>query len=143
MTPVIDTEPPDSVASPMPAFTATVFGAIRPTSPVGVPEDVEVTVTPAVTAVPCVMLTVDVPPFSVRLVVVLWKVPTASGHWVARLVTFTEPSPVAKSYPVAVVHAGVVGEAVLTRTPLVPAVVLLQFVEFTAQGTELFPLVIS
>src|SRR6266699_1003753 len=141
MTPVTVTVPPASGLSPMPPFAA--VGARRATSPVGVPEDVEVTVTFAVTAVPCVMLTVDVPPFSVRLVVVLWKVPTASGHWVAKLVTFTEPSPVAKSYPVADVHAGVVGEAVLTRTPLVPAVLLLQFVEFAAHGTELFPLVIS
>ncbi len=97
----------------------------------------------AVTGVPWAIITVDVAPLIVRLVVVLWKVPTASGHRVARLVTFTEPSPVAKSYPVAVVHAGIVGEAVLTRTPLVPVVVLLQFVEFAAQGTELFPLVIS
>src|SRR5882762_7402139 len=141
MTPVMDTEPPDRGASPMPPFTA--VGARRATSPVGVPEDVEVTVTFAVTAVPCVMLTVDVPPFSVRLVVVLWKVPTASGHWLAKLVTFTEPSPVARSYPVAVVHAGIVGEAVLTRTPLVPAVVLLQFGELAAQGTELLPFVTS
>jgi hypothetical protein len=59
------------------------------------------------------------------------------------LVTFTEPSPVAKSYPAAVVHAGVVGDAALTRTPVAPAVVLLQFGEVPAQGTELFPLVTS
>src|SRR4029077_5341815 len=140
MTPVTVTVPPESVLSPMPPFTA--VGARRATSPVGVPEDVEVTVTFAVTAVPWVMLTVA-PPLRVRLVVVLWKAPTASGHWVARLVTFTEPSPVAKSYPVPVVHAGVVVEAVLTRTPLVPAVLLLQFVEFPVHGTELFPLVMS
>jgi hypothetical protein len=59
------------------------------------------------------------------------------------LATFTEPSPVAKSYPVAVVHAGVVEEAELTRTPFVPVVVLLQFAELAAHGTELFPLVMS
>src|SRR5258708_1810259 len=122
----------------MPPFTA--VGARSETSPVGVPEDVEVTVTFAVTAVPCVILTVA-PPFNVRLVVVLWKLPTVSGHCVARLATFTEPSPVARSYPVAVVHAGVVEEAVLIRTPLVPAVVLLQFGELATHGTELFPLV--
>jgi hypothetical protein len=140
MTLLTVTVPLESVASAIPPFTA--VGASRATSPVGVPE-VDVTVTLAVTGVPCVIVTVETPPFRVRLVAVLWNLPTASGHCVARLVTFTEPSPVAKSYPVAVVHAGVVGEAVLTRTPLVPAVLLLQFVEFPAQGTELFPLVTS
>jgi len=114
---------------------------MSPTSPVIVPADVEVTA-------PCVIGAGDVEPFTVRLVDVAWKAPTARGHWVARLVTFTEPRPVAKSYPAAVVHAGVVGEAGLTRTPLVPAVVLLQLGEvpageFAAQGTELFPFVMS
>src|SRR6266478_1247501 len=116
--PVTFTEPPDRVALPIPPFTE--VGTISETSPVGVP-DVEVTVTFAVTAVPCVMVTVDVPPFTVRVVVVAWKVPTASGHCVARLATLTEPRPVAKSYPVAVVHAGVVADAGLTRTPFVLA----------------------
>ncbi len=41
------------------------------------------------------------------------------------------------------VHAGVVGLAVLTRTPFVFAVLLLQFGEFPAQGTELLPFVTS
>ena len=41
----------------------------------------------------------------------------------------------------AIVDMGVVGEAVLTRTPLGPAVLLLQFGEFPTHGTELFPLV--
>src|ERR1700694_1148203 len=141
MTLVMVTVPPESVESPIPPFT--VVGAMSPTSPLGVPENVEVTVTFTVTAVPCVIGAGDVVPFTVRLVVVAWKLPTASGHCVARLVTLTEPSPVAKSYPVAVVHAGVVGEAVLTRTPLVPAVLLLQFGEFPTHGTELFPLVTS
>src|SRR6266446_5203326 len=144
--PVTFAEPPDSVALPMPPFT--VVGAISATSPVGVP-DVEVTVTFAVTAVPCVTLTVDVPPFTVRVVVVEWKVPTASGHCVARLVTLTEPRPVARSYPgsaplpAAVVHAGVVAKAGATRTPLVLAALLLQFGEFPAHGTELLPFVTS
>jgi hypothetical protein len=57
-----------------------------------------------------------------RVVVEALNAPTALVHAAARFVTFKEPSPVAKSYPVAVVHAGVVGEAVLTRTPLVFAV---------------------
>src|SRR5882724_8610430 len=138
--PVTFTEPPDRVALPIPPFTE--VGTISETSPVGVP-DVEVTVTFAVTAVPCVMVTVDVPPFTVRVVVVAWKVPTASGHCVARLATLTEPRPVARSYPAVVVHAGVVTEAGATRTPLVLAALLLQFGEFPAHGTELLPFVTS
>ena len=125
---------------PMPPFTE--VGAISETSPVGVP-DVEVTVTFAVTAVPCVMVTVDVPPFTVRLVVVPWKAPTASGHCVRRLVTLTEPRPVARSYPVEALQAGVVVAAGLTRTPLVFAELLLQLREVPAQGTELLPFVTS
>ena len=143
---LIVTLPPESVPEPMPPFT--VVGAMSPTSPVIVPADVEVTVVLTATEAPCVIGAGDVEPFTVRLVDVAWKAPTARGHWVARLVTFTEPRPVAKSYPAAVVHAGVVGEAGLTRTPLVPAVVLLQLGEvpageFAAQGTELFPFVMS
>src|SRR6266436_5568444 len=138
--PVTFTEPPDRVALPIPPFTE--VGTISETSPVGVP-DVEVTVTFAVTAVPCVMVTVDVPPFTVRVVVVAWKVPTASGHCVARLATLTEPRPVARSYPAVVVHAGVVTEAGATRTPFVLAVLLLKFGEFPAHGTELLPFVTS
>ena len=72
-----------------------------------------------------------------------WKVPTASGHCVARLATLTEPRPVARSYPAVVVHAGDVTEAGATRTPFVLAVLLLQFGEFPAHGTELLPFVTS
>src|SRR6266700_157378 len=143
MTPVMVTFPPDSVAPPMPLFTKVGGFARSETSPVIVPVDVEVTDAFAVTAVPCGTVTRDVPPFTVRLVVVAWMLPTASGHCVARLVTFTELSAVDKSYPIAVVHAGIVGEARLTRTPFVPDVVLLQLGEVPAQGTELFPLVTS
>ena len=143
---MIVTLPLESVPLPMPP--STVVGATSPTSPVIVPADVEVTVALTETEAPCVMGAGDVNPFTVRLVVVAWKPPTARGHCVARLATFTEPRPVARSYPVAVVHAGVVGDAGLTRTPLVPAVVLLQLGEvpageFAAQGTELFPFVTS
>lgn len=121
----------------------TVVGAIRETSPVGwaVP-DKGATVTVAVTDCPWVIATCVVPPLIFRLVVVPLKVPTVSGHCVFRLATFTDPNPVAKSYPAAADHAGVVGDAVLTRTPLA-AVLLLQFVEFPTQGTELLPLVTS
>src|ERR1700674_1494508 len=142
MTPVNDAEPPDSRLSPIPTPPFTEVGAMSATSPVGVP-DVEVTVTLAVTAVPCVIETVDVPPLTVRLVVVAVNLPAAIGHCVARFATFTVPRPVAKSYPVAVVQAGIVGVAVLTRMPVLPAVLLLQFGELPAHGTELFPLVTS
>src|SRR5580693_3984030 len=123
----------------MPPFTE--VGASRATSPVIVPAVVEVTVAFTVAAAPCVMGAGDVEPFTVRLVAVLWKFPTARGHCVARFVTFTEPRPVARSYPAAAVHPGVVELPVLTRTPVVPTVVLLQFGEvpageFAAQGTE-------
>jgi len=94
MTLLTVTVPPERVPSPIPPFTA--VGASNETSPEGVPADVEVTVTFALTAVPCVMLTAA-PLFSVKLVVVPWKIPTAVGHCVARLATFTEPKPVAKS----------------------------------------------
>src|SRR5260370_41085668 len=100
----------------MPAFTA--VGATSPTSPVIVPAVVEVTVAFTVTEAPCAMGAGEVVPFTVRLVVVAGKLPTASGHCVARLVTFTDPRPVAKSYPVAVVHAGVVAEAGPLKTPV-------------------------
>src|SRR6266853_2968646 len=141
MTPVMLATPPDNGPSPMPPFTD--VGASSPTSPVIVPADVEVTVTFTVAAVPCVIAAGDVDPLTVRVVVVAWKVPAASGHCVARLATFTEPRPVARSYPVAVVQAGVVAAAALTRTPLALAILLLQFREFPAQGTELLPLVMS
>src|SRR6267154_1991608 len=147
MTPVMVAIPPDNGPSPMPPFTD--VGASSPTSPVIVPADVEVTVTFTVAAVPWVMAAGDVAPFTVRVVVVAWKLPTANGHWVARLVTFTEPRPVARSYPgsaplpAAVVHAGVVAKAGATRTPLVLAALLLQFGEFPAHGTELLPFVTS
>src|SRR5437899_13018628 len=141
MTPVMLATPPDNGPSPIPPFT--VVGARSPTSPVIVPADVEVTVTFTVAAVPCGMAAGDVDPFTIRVVVVAWKLPTANGHWVARLATFTDPRPVARSYPVAVVQAGVVAAAALTRTPLAFAVLLLRLGEFPAHGTELFPFVIS
>ena len=146
MTPLMVTEPPDNIASPMPPFTA--VGARRLTSPVIVPADVEVTVAITVAAVPCLIWGGVALPFTVRLVIVAWKVPAVVGHCVARLATFTEPRPVAKSYPAVAVHAGVVADAGLTRTPLVPGVMLLQFGEvpageFAAHGTESLPLVTS
>src|SRR5260370_3163147 len=138
MTLLIVTVPPESVESTIPPFT--VVGAISETSPVIVPVDVEVTVTFTVAAVPCVMGAGVVDPLTVRAVVVAWKVPTASGHCVARLATFTEPRPVARSYPVAAVQAGVVVEAGRTSTPFGFAVVLLPLRLPPAQGARLVPL---
>src|SRR5260370_34972858 len=117
MTPVMVTAPPDSVASPMPPFT--VVGARSPTSPVIVPADVEVTVTFAVAAVPCVMGVGDVEPFTVRVVVGAWNLPTASGHCGGRLATFPEPGPGAKAAPGAPFNAGVLGPREVIRKPLV------------------------
>src|SRR5260370_42175261 len=120
-------EPAERMVSPMPIPPFKEVGAIRAASPVGVP-DVGVTVTFAVTAVPCVMVAVDVPPFTVRVVVVAWKVPVASGHCVARLATLTEPRPGARSYPAAVVHAGVFAGACVPRKPVGPVGFAVQFV---------------
>ena len=91
------TVPPESVPPLFPP--PTVVGATTDTSPVGVPVAgaVTATLTFAVTAVPCVIAagvalllinSVDVVPL---------KLPRASGHCVARLATFTEPRPVARS----------------------------------------------
>jgi hypothetical protein len=60
---------------------------------------------------------------------------------VNRFSTFTDPSPVARSYPVPVVNAGTFFES--TSTPFVFAVVLLQLGDPPAQGTESLPLVMS
>ena len=69
------------------------WGPRSDTSPVGVPGE-PTTVAVAVTEVPWTTLTAA-PPLSVRVVVVLLKLPTAVGQAVARFATFTEPSPVA------------------------------------------------
>ena len=113
-------------------------------SPVGVPEP-DVTVADKVTDVPCGIGAGDVLPLTFVLVAVALNAPTAVPQALARFETFTLPRPVAKLYPAAAVHAGVVVAAGLTRTPVVPAVLLLQFVAFAppTQGTELFPLVTS
>src|SRR5260370_34398892 len=116
MTPVMVTAPPDSVASPMPPFT--VVGARSPTSPVIVPADVEVTVTFAVAAVPCVMGVGDVEPFTVRVVVVAWNLPAASGHFGARVATVTGPRAVAQAGPGGGVCAGGGGLGGTSRTAL-------------------------
>src|SRR5258708_17696037 len=141
MTPVMLATPPDNGPSPMPLFTD--VRASSPTSPVIVPAVVEVTVTFTVAAVPCVIAAGDVDPLTVRVVVVAWKVPTARGHCVARLGTFTEPRPISRSYPVALVHAGVVAAAAPTRTTMALAVLLPPFRELPAPAAEVLPFVVS
>jgi hypothetical protein len=85
-------------------------------------------------------------PLMVRVVVEALNAPTAVFHKAARFVTFTEPRPVAVSYPVPAVHAGVVGLLGLTKTPFTLLEVLLQlFVLFAlvVHGTESLPFVMS
>ena len=62
--------------------------------------------------------------------------PTVVFHAAARLVTFTEPSPVAMSYPAAVVKAGVVEPLAVTNTPFAAVWLLQVVVDAPAQGTE-------
>src|SRR2546422_598913 len=107
------------------------------TSPVGVPED-EVTSTVTSVAWPWVRVVGE---RLVSLVVVGLKL--TDVHLLTRLAAFTEPSPVARSYPAVVAQAG---EAVFfgsTRTPKPPTTVLLQSGEPPWQATELFPLTTS
>jgi hypothetical protein len=80
---------------------------------------------------------------SFRLAAVALKVPAALPHLEIKFATFEVPSPVALSYPVDVVHAGVFVWFGSTNTPFVPLELLLQFKDAPAQGTESFPLVTS
>ena len=114
---------------PVPASSKT-------TTPLGVPlpelfETVPLNVTLLVPAVP-----VTVAGESVTLVLIKPGV----DHLLIRLATFTDPSPVARSYPALATNAGAVPD---TSTPNPPVVVLLQFVEAPEQGTEMLPLVMS
>jgi hypothetical protein len=90
------------------------------------------------------MLTCAVPPLIFKLVTEPLNAPTAVPQAVARFATFTVPSPVARSYPVPAVNAGVfVAPLTVTSTPFVPAVVLLQPDVAPVHGTEMFPFVTS
>src|SRR5258708_22250159 len=130
MTPVMLATPTDNGPSPMPLFTD--VRASSPTSPVIVPAVVEVTVTFTVAAVPCVIAAGDVDPLTVRVVVVAWEVPTARGHCVALLSTFTGPKTNARSYTVSLVHTGVVAAAAPNNNTLAFAVLLVQLLEIPA-----------
>jgi hypothetical protein len=72
--------------------------------------------------------------------VVAVPVAPAVVHLLTKFVAFTEPRPVARSYPVAVENAGLPPDA---TTPNPPELVLLQFADAPGQGTEILPLVIS
>src|SRR5271168_5193278 len=128
--------PPARVAKSIPVLIIPAGPTIE-TSPVAPLVTVELTLT----EVPCLLTSVFVEPLSVRLVVDGVKFVTTVFQAAARLVRFTEPSPVAKSYPAVAVHAGVVAWFGSTITPSEFA---LQFAAAPPlQGTELFPLVIS
>src|ERR1700687_3230627 len=60
-------------------------------------------------------------------------------QFVARLFALTVPSPAVMSYPAVAVHASVVVWPGSTRTPLLPAVLTLQFGEPPWHGTLLVP----
>ena len=107
----------------------------KTTTPLGVPlPELLVTLPLNVTLVPTVPDTVEGE--SVTLVLIKPGV----DHLLIRFATFTDPSPVARSYPVLATNAGVVPD---TSTPNPPVVVLLQFVEAPLHGTEMLPLVMS
>jgi hypothetical protein len=79
-----------------------------------------------------------------RVVVVCVNAPTVAGQLLTRLNALTEPSPVARSYPVPAGNEGV--EAVgmpASTTPIPDVPVLLHSNEPAAQGTELLPFVTS
>src|SRR5277367_4076842 len=117
--------PLESVAVPTPTWAKVGGWAIKETSPVGVP-DPEVTLTVKLCRFPWVILTVPVAGLVMTGVAVLKLVVTVL-QFAIKFVTFTEPSPVARSYPAVVVHAGVFaanGAPGTTRMPNPPAVLL-------------------
>src|SRR5713226_6177484 len=113
--------------------------SFKSTVPVGVavPEAL-VTVPVKVTLAPIVD---EVGPASVTVV----PIRLGDAHALSKFATFTDPSPVAKSYPVAVLYAKVVPPAVVARTPYTFAavLVLLQFGLPPWQATEILPFVVS
>jgi len=74
------------------------------------------------------------------LAVTVVAVATCVLHAFKRLLTLTEPRPVAKSYPTLAPNAGVPDDA---KIPKPPILVLLQFALAPAHGTELLPSVTS
>src|SRR5215469_2106094 len=100
MTPLIVATPPDRVPPlfPEPTDPVGVEGARMETSPEGVPAAgaTAATVTFAVAAVPCVMDAGVALLLMSRVDALALKLPTAVPHAVARLATFTDPSPVVR-----------------------------------------------
>ena len=119
------------------ATTTPVVVSSSNTKPVGVavPADF-VTVPVNVALAPIVD---DVGPVRVMLV----PLTPGADHFAIRLLTLTVPKPVARSYPVVALKAGVVPPAAVAIMPNCPAVLLLQFGLPPTHATELFPFVTS
>jgi hypothetical protein len=112
---------------------------MRETGPVGVPP-APLTLTLNVTVLPWVMVDGEN-----EVIVTVDAVKPAVDHFLTRFATFTEPKPVAVSYPVDAFHAGVVPPALVARKPysLAAELVLLQSGESPKHATELFPVTTS
>jgi hypothetical protein len=82
---------------------------------------------------PCAIV-VALPPLTVRDVVVACV--ETLNQLFTKFETFTEPKPVARSYPAAALYAGAELEGP-TSKPTVVATVLLQFGDLPVHGTEL------
>jgi hypothetical protein len=106
------TVPFTSGNGPSPTWTIGTPGgdAIRDTSPVAV---VGVTLTVKVAFVPCAIGNVVV----LARVVADAVLGAAEAHAAIKFVTFTEPSPVARSYPAVALNAGVVPPVAVARIP--------------------------
>ena len=127
------------VKTPIPTGELPGGEAIRETLPVGTPE-AEVTFTVKLTVLPCGIVPVAV---VVSAVVVVSKLAVCQA--VARFATFTDPNPVALSYPATAKKAGLLLLLGSTSTPywFADDEVLLQFGELPAQATELLPVTVS
>src|SRR6266851_1316123 len=120
------------------------FGvATKATCPVGAPVALEPadTLVLIVIGVPCAMPLIELTllPFTLALrVVVDWERLTEDQLF-TRFCALTDPSPVAMSYPVVVIHASVVEEDGATKTPLLLEVETLQLGVPPLQGTLFVP----
>src|SRR5208282_4025036 len=149
----MDTVPPASVPPFKPKFGPPVGSAINETSPVGVPApEVGATFILKFTFAPWPMFT-GVGLVEVIVIVDGVKFVVTVCQLFTRLVAFTDPSPVARSYPAVAVHPGVVVADGSTRTPIevVGAVEQFGVAPFGGlpsslapiQATELLPCVMS
>jgi hypothetical protein len=67
----------------------------------------------------------------------------ALDQFMSRLATFTDPNPVARSYPAPAVYAITFPPAVVVKTPTLELLVALQLGAPPVQGTAIFPVVTS